>query len=505
MQSRGFPDMAIEIVVPRLGWSMDEGTFSQWLKQDGDIVDEGDALFELESDKAVQPVESFDAGILRISPHGPKPGDVVKVGQRLGYLCEVGEPVPDGTSLRAETLVEDNHNEPPKPGRTSASPEYPAQTSQDANGRTRTPAPQPPVASPSVRRLARQLGVDVHALETDNVDGRISAEQVLATADSSHEVVQKVVQANCPKSRGPLRVSPRAARAAARLGVNLADVSSTGTSGRICERDVLAAAAQQQKSVNRADDVPSNGPARLTLQAAAPDAQAEDRSDPAMSSLRRTIAARMLAAAQQTASVTLTSTADATELVNIRRQFKRTPSAHAQPVPSFTDMLVMLSAAALELHPTMLRQWDNEKILLPDSVDVAVAVDTPHGLLTPVLRDVPALSLTETSERLANLISRVRARRASPDELTGGTFTVSNLGGYRVDAFTPLLNLPQTAILGVGRISPQPTVVTGRVEVRDCVTLNLTFDHRVVDGAAAAALLTTICELVENPLPTLFR
>ena len=211
----------------------------------------------------------------------------------------------------------------------------------------------------------------------------------------------------------------------------------------------------------------------------------------------------MLAAAQQTAAVTLTASADATDLVNLRRQYKAGTADRAARIPSYTDLLVKLAAAALERHPAMLGQWADNGIFVSDGVHVAVAVDTPFGLLTPVLRDVPALSLAEVSERLASLISPRSARRLSADELRGGTFTVTNLGGYRVDAFTPLLNLPQTAILGVGRISPQPVAVEGRVEVRDRVTLSLTFDHRVVDGATAAALLTTICELVEKSLPTL--
>ena len=489
--------MAIEITVPRLGWSMDQGTFSQWLKREGETVEEGDALFELESDKAVQAVESFDSGILRIGPDGPKPGDVVKVGQCLGYLCRAGESFPIKAASQIEELGSIQIEErlgPPRAVTPAPIRPLPAINARHAaNGQPEGPPPRP-VASPSVRRLARQLGVDVKTLQSEDGAERITAKDVRALAKPVSQYAEASRAAN-----SQFRVSPRAARAAARLGVNLADVSSSGLSGRICERDVLAAAS-------------SSPPAPPANQAAANETSEEtalkfvsDEGEPAISSLRRTIASRMLAAAQETAAVTLTSVAEATELVNIRRQFKATTTDLARPVPSFTDMFVMLAATALEQHPAMLQQWSNERITLPEGVHVAVAVDTQFGLLTPVLRDVSVLNLAEVADRLASLIARARDRRLSPAELQGGTFTVSNLGGYRIDAFTPLLNLPQTAILGVGRISTRPTVVEGRVEVRDCVSLSLTFDHRVVDGAAAAALLTKICKLVESPLPTLLR
>lgn len=488
--------MAIEITVPRLGWSMDEGTFGQWLKQDGEFVREGDALFALESDKAVQEVESFDSGVLRISPDGPQPGDAVKVGQRLGYLCNKGEPAPFEMApveeLPTRANLEDQLAAKREPDAAARATMFPAAV----DGRPTAPSEQPPVAIPSVRRLARELGVDVQTLLAAKAAGRVTAEQVLAST-SGHS---GAAEANAERARAQVRVSPRAARAAAQFGVNLAEVTSTGTSGRIRERDVLAAVARRQAVARPA------GPGHADVAAQAelpPEPVAGTKSKAAPSSLRQAIATRMLAAAQQTASVTLTATADATELVNLRKQYQAGSADRATPIPSYTDLLVKLAAAAFERHPAMLGQWADEGIVVPDGVHVAVAVDTPFGLLTPVLRDVPALSLAEVSEQLASLVSRARARRLSPDELRGGTFTVTNLGGYRVDAFTPLLNLPQTAILGVGQIGPQPAAVDGRVAVRDRVTLSLTFDHRVVDGATAAALLTTICSLVESPLPTL--
>lgn len=487
--------MAVEITIPRLGWSMEEGVFSQWLKNDGDSVREGDALFELEGEKAVQQVESFDAGILNIPGNGPKPGDVVKVGQLIGYLCGKGEQAPSATGPAASSILAEAHNELQVPA-TVESPQrsQPAAIVARENG---TPVDRP-IASPSVRRLARQMGVDVQAMQASENAGRITAEQVLAAGQNGNGKHLPTAAAKESTADKRLRVSPRAARTALKLGVNLLEVTATGSTGRIRECDVLATATNARDSKLVAP-VPSL-PQQLAEPASPVQPQAGNIAT--ASSLRRTIASRMLAASHQTAPVTLQSSADATELVNIRRQFKAAAKADVRP-PGFTDMLVKLSAVALERHPLLLGQWTEQGVLTPHGIHIAVAVDTPAGLLTPVLADVPEHSLTQISAKLQDLFQRARSRRASTDELQGGVFTISNLGGYRVDGFTPILNLPQAAILGVGRISPQPVVVEGRIEVRDRMALSLTFDHRVVDGAAAAAFLTTLCEFCESPLPYL--
>jgi pyruvate dehydrogenase E2 component (dihydrolipoamide acetyltransferase) len=488
--------MAVEITIPRLGWSMEEGVFSQWLKKDGETVREGDPLFELESDKAVQPVESFDAGILSIPSDCPKPGDVVKVGQTIGYLYGKGETpaVPGCTTV---SIVPDKAS-------LDVSSTNCAEMNlgaEDFTPRERNALADHPPASPSVRRLARKMGVDVHSLGRNNAVARITSDDVLAVQQATNgKKPHPIDEASDATSSPP--VSPRAARRAVRLGVNLADVKPTGSSGRIRERDVLTAAASSA-TANGVIDAPSVGP-EVHPPSENPKAQfdSEVRGE-APSAMRRTIASRMLAAAQDTASVTIHASAEATELVRLRRQYKAKFEGAGLRVPGFTDLLVKLTSVALEKHPVIIGQWTEKAIMSPHGIHIAIAVDTPAGLMTPVLRNVTELSLTEVSSRLHDLVQRTRSRRATSDELQGGVFTISNLGSYRVDGFTPLLNLPQTAILGMGRISAQPVVVEERVEVRDRMTLSLTFDHRVVDGAAAAAFLTTVCELCESPLPFL--
>jgi pyruvate dehydrogenase E2 component (dihydrolipoamide acetyltransferase) len=277
-----------------------------------------------------------------------------------------------------------------------------------------------------------------------------------------------------PTSRRRPASSPRARRVAVELGIDLADLQGTGRTGRIRERDVRMAAGKVQ----------------------APDV-------PAVSPIRRTIAERMMTSQRSTAPVTLTTTTDATELVNLRNQFKTASQVDQSVVPSYTDVLVKLTAAALRKHPLLNARWDGERIVSSEKIDVGIAVDTDAGLLVPVLRDVPSLTLKQLSIRARDLIERARLGKLSATDLQGGTFTVTNLGAFGVDVFTPIVNYPECAVLGVGRIQRRPVVVGEQIVAREQLTLNLTFDHRIVDGAPAAKFLQMLCGLIENPGPWL--
>ncbi len=211
----------------------------------------------------------------------------------------------------------------------------------------------------------------------------------------------------------------------------------------------------------------------------------------------------MLASQQQTAPVTLTTRADATNLVNLRTQFKTVGDGVAPP--TFTDMIVKLTAAALERHPLLAARWEGDQQIFPETIDIGMAVDAEEGLIVPVLRDVGSLSLMQLAERSRSLVERARNGKLSADDMSGGVFTVTNLGAFGIDAFTPIINVPETAILGVGCIRREPAVHNDQIVPRDKMTLSLTFDHRVVDGAPAARFLQTVVEAVENPSAWLLR
>ena len=346
--------MAIEITVPRLGWSMEEGTFAEWLKPEGEMVRAGDLLYLLDSDKVTQEVESLDAGILHIPPDAPQPGDRVLVGQRLGYLLQAGESAP----VKREV----------------------------------------PIVTPRARRVAHELGLDWTTLP------------------------------------------------------------GTGRDGRVREADVRLAAVGHPRPP---------------------------------SSTRRVIAERMLDSQARTAPVTLHTTADATALVRLRGLLKSGPTYH--------DMLIKLTAKAIERHPVLNSRWEGELLVTQPLAHIGIAVDTDQGLLVPVIHNVASLSLNEVATRSRDLVERARARRLRVDELQGGTFSITNLGAFGIDAFTPVIHYPECAILGVGRILRQPVAIGEAIGLRDILTLSLTFDHCALDGAPAARFLQTLVSLIESP------
>jgi len=345
--------MAIEITVPRLGWSMEEATFVEWLKAAGDAVQAGEPLFALESDKVTMEVESLDSGILQPLRDGPVPGAVVKLGQVIGYLDAAGE------------------------------------------------SPRAPV-------------------------------------------------------------SPRARRVAAELGVDPATLRGSGSSGRVREQDVRAAA----RSAASAATPPTPG-------------------------LRRTIAQRMVESRQQTVPVTLMRRIDASRLAALRNRWKL--RLQPDPAPAIHDIAAKLVALALLRHPLLARQG-------ADGIHIGIAVDTDRGLLVPVVRHVQDLPLTDVARRSRELIDSARQHKLQREDLEGGVFSISNLGGLGVEAFTPVIHYPEVSILGLGAIRWEPVVLpSGPIVAREQMTLSLTFDHRLVDGAPAARFLADVAGLLEEP------
>lgn len=419
--------MPIPVAIPRLGWNMEEGTFVEWLKADGEVVRPGDMLFRLEGEKSVEEIEAFDGGTLHTPATGPKPGDRVAVGAVIGYLLLPGEAKPDAPT--------------------------PAAAAPTASPVSTTVREVEPAASPAVRRLARERGIDLRAVRGSGPGGRVTPTDI-----------------DRPDPIGPT-ISPRARRLAERHGLDFAHLRGSGRTGRIRERDVLAAVTHEPAD-----------PSAIPLTAT-----------------RKAIAARMVESRQTTAPVTLTAVVDATNLVNLRNQFKAVGGEN--PVPSYTDFLLKLTAAALQQHPLLASSWTDSGIRPASSIDIGVAVDADAGLFVPVMRDVPSLGLREVANRSRELIDRARTGKLTTRDMDGGCFTITNLGAYGIDAFTPIINPPQCAILGVGRIERRPVMDGDRVVGRDRVTLSLTFDHRIVDGAPAARFLQTLARMIENPAP----
>jgi pyruvate dehydrogenase E2 component (dihydrolipoamide acetyltransferase) len=266
--------------------------------------------------------------------------------------------------------------------------------------------------------------------------------------------------------------SPRARRAAAAHGIDWRSLQGTGRGGRILERDIPRAAPAP------ADAKPLAGARRVTAE-------------------------RLSLSAQSVVPVTLVTEADATSLSELRAQAVADGAA-----PSLTDLLVKIVAVALTEHPALNAELTESGIVQHPHIHIGLAVDTPQGLLVPVIRDASTRSVENIALEAARLIEAARAGRSQPADLQAATFTITNLGMYEIDAFTPIVNLPQCAVLGIGRLVPRPVVVdeaSERVAVRRMLTLSLTFDHRLVDGAPAARFLQSVKHLVEHPTRWLFR
>ena len=440
--------MAQEIIIPRLGWSMEEGTFVAWLKSEGDFVKRGDALFELEGEKATQEIEAVDEGVLRIPITGPKPGSVHKVGAVIGYLVAANDSIPGLANPLQQVNVE-------------------AINEADSI-----------VASPSVRQLARKVGVQLSQVKATGPRGRILQGDVHQAKSILSENAQEPVISDVSKMLSQQVASPRARRLASSLGIDWKLLIGSGAGGRIRECDVKAA------STNLTSPITTAGKAQRIP----------------ISKKRKLIAQRLVASRQLTVPVTLTTKADATNLVNLRNQFKSTNGTH--PIPSFQDIITKLVAEVLKEHVFLAGRWDEDVIVLPahHELHIGMAVDTEDGLLVPVIRNVAGLNLRDVAVQSKSLVQQAREGKITAAQMQGGVFTITNLGAFGIDSFTPVINYPEAAILGLGAIRKEPVFLDdGKVVAQLQLALSLTFDHRIVDGAPAARFLQALVSAIVNP------
>lgn len=481
--------MPHEITIPRLGWSMEEGVFVRWLKQPGQWVEAGEAVFILETDKATQDVEAIDAGTLHIAADAPQPGERVLVGRVIGALLAKGEAPPANTTRAISAAT-------PRAAADAFTASSPLTSglSPRACSTGATAGPASSASSEAAHPVAR-ASLDSARPATPAMRRAIREQQhrALRAQQKTAAPAKQQTPAQTTRSQRPL-ITPRARKTARDLGIAIDELSGTGRGGRIRERDVHQAAANGSRTAFDTSSAATAGPASST--AAAPAAAPSHN-------IRAAIARRLVAGLHAMAPVTLTTRADATNLINLRAQFQATATDDA-PVPSLTDVIVKLTALALERHPLLNARWQEDRVVENNTIAIGLAVDCEAGLFVPVLHDVLSLGLRDIATRSRELIDKARGRRLSSADLEGGTFTVSNLGMFGIDAFTPIINPPQAAVLGIGVIRCEPVYQPdGSLAPRELTTLSLTFDHRVVDGAPAARFLQTLVTAIENPAPWL--
>lgn len=448
--------MATPVVMPKQGQSVESCIIVEWKKRPGDAVAQGEALCEVETDKAVMDVESPAAGTLLALFF--QEGDLVPV---LETIAAVGEPGEDVSDLRPGGAVQPVAAEPLAPAETTASAASPAAS---VSG----PAAEGAVGvSPRARRLARQRSAGLSGVAGSGPGGRIIERDVLAALAAQP------------------RLSPVAQAMVAHGGYQ-APAQGSGPRGRVMAKDLAPAALQ-------AVTAPAV-PAQLPPEFAPVPVQAGPVSTIPLRGVRRVIADRMLQSIQTTAQLTLNRTVDARALLAYRQRLKDSDPAWGLQGVTINDLVLFVVARVLPRFPEVNALFTGDAVEQHDRVHLGFAVDTPRGLIVPVIRDAQRLSLLQLAAECRRLANACLEGTVQPDELSGGTFTVTNLGNLGVESFTPILNVPQVAILGVGGITLKPVEIGGEVQFVRHLNLSLTINHQVVDGAPGARFLQAVAE-----------
>ena len=463
--------MPTPVILPKLGMTMVEGTVTEWYMQSGDEVSPGDLLFAFETEKVNYDVEAEAAGTLHVVV---EVDTTVDPGAVVGYLLAAGEQPPAPGAPPPPPTAAAAASPQPEPSTPVAAPAVPAAGGNGAGGDGTAGGR----ASPAVKRLAEEHGIDLTAVSGSGVGGRILREDVVAAVRAGEPAAATLAPAR-------VKASPAAKRIAGERGVDLATVAGSGPGGRIVVEDVEATA-------DRAGE-PAEAEAPVT-------ASTEAESIP-FRGMRRTIASRMHESLQSTAQLTMAMDVDMTRAVALRKELIDVWKDRGLR-PTYTDFVIKAVALALREHPRVNAGLREDQIILHPKIHVGFAVALDEGLIVPVTRNSDARPLDKLAPETADLAARARDNALTPDDLTGGTFTVTSLGMFGVDVFTPIINPPQAAILGVGRIFERPVFAseTGtEIERRSFLTLSLTIDHRILDGAPGAEFLRSVTGILERP------
>ncbi len=441
--------MPKEVIMPALGMAQDEGVLLRWLKKEGEMVTAGEPLMEVATDKVDVQVEAPASGLLTAVT--AQEGDEIPVGQVIALIAAEGEELPaKPVSAPLATETEDSEGEPP---------------AQSVPSQSRVP-------SPVAARMAAQHGIDL--ADVPAVGGRISREDIEAHMRAAGAVVRVLA-------------SPKARRLARERGIDLASLAGNGPQGAVLAADVPLAVQPPTESITQPQPVP------------APAASPPDQ--PTVSRMWQIMAQRLTASWTSVPHFYLVREVDATGLQGWRSLLaSKTPD---RVNVTYTDLLTKLTALSLARFPRLNASWRDGEILFNPDINIGLAVAVPEGLLVPVVHKADQLQVEDIAARRTDLVARANRAALLPDDFAGGTFTISNLGMYGVDAFNAIVNPPQAAILAVARITDRVVAVDGQPAVRPMLTLTLSCDHRAVDGVMAAQFLDTLAALIEEPLRAL--
>ena len=459
--------MAFEIIMPKLGVDMQEGEIIEWKKQEGDVVNEGDILLEIMSDKTNMELEAEDSGVLlKITRQA---GETVPVTEVIGYIGAEGEVVADNVASAPAA-------EPAPKVEEVATVEAPVVATQapvvHEGGKVR--------ATPKARKVARELGIDLTQVPGTGAKGRVHADDV-----ENFKGAQ-------PK------VTPLARKIAADLGIDLASVSGTGFGGKITKEDILAISAPAQVKEAAAAPVVEAKPEKVLP---------EGVEVIPMSAMRKAISKGMTHSYLTAPTFTLNYDVDMTNLMALRKQVLDPIMNKTGMKVTFTDLIGLAVVRTLmkEEHRYLNASLidDAQNIELHKFVNLGIAVGLDDGLIVPVVHGADKMSLSEFVVASKDVIKKAQAGKLKAAEMSGSTFSITNLGMFGTKSFNPIINQPNSAILGVSATIQTPVVVDGEVVVRPIMGLCLTIDHRIVDGMNGAKFMVDLKHLLENPMELL--
>ncbi len=479
--------MPIKILMPALSPTMTEGNLAKWHKNEGDDVRPGDVIAEIETDKATMEVEAADEGTLGkiVVPEGT---EGVKVNDVIALLLGEGE---DKAALADADVSAGGAGAPQPPEQAPAT--LPAQTAK--------PASPPAVArgnghaaTPLARRMAAEAGLDLAALAGSGPHGKVVKADIEAalggTAAQASRATQPAVAAHAATgTEGRIFASPLARRMAREASLDLSAIPGSGPGGRVIRLDV--ARAMKEGATRTA---PRVAPAPGAPAAPVGDAPYEDVR---VSQMRKIIAERLSESKRTIPHYYVTVDCEIDALLAARTQLNARPDHEKLSV---NDFVILAVARALAQHPQVNSIWQGSTIRRYKRVDVAVAVALPEGLITPLIKDATSKSIDAISAEMKALAERARAGKLTPEEYQGGAFSISNLGMFGVKQFDAVINPPHSGILAIGAGEQRPVVKNGQLSVATVMTITLSADHRVVDGATGAQFIATVKRYIEAPV-----
>jgi pyruvate dehydrogenase E2 component (dihydrolipoamide acetyltransferase) len=476
--------VATKVYMEALSPTMEEGRLVTWLKNEGDEVKEGDVLAEVETDKATMELVARGSGVLRKRMIGE--GDTANVGTVIAVIAGADE---DVSGLTGGAEVEASQG--------PSSGAQPAEAAQAAGGGDVGEAAVALAGSEHTERDQAERGT-ADAAAPGEKPTPVPGDKA-AAATSGDRSIAPTGGGDGQREGGRVKASPLARRLASEAGVEISGVQGSGPGGRIVKRDIEQAA--QGGAQRPAAETAAPAPAAQAPEAApapAPVAGAAFREVP-LSQMRKTIAKRLALSSGPVPHFYLTLEIDMGEAMALRKRINERFADQGVKV-SPNDLIIKAVAAALRRHPWVNASWTGESIRLYDVVHVGVAVAVEEGLITPVVRDADRKGVAEISQEVRELAGRARDKKLKPEEYTGSTFSISNLGMFGIEQFTAVLNPPEAAILAVGAVEDKPVVVNGEVSVRPRMHVTLTCDHRVIDGATGAQFLQTLKRYLEDPM-----